>query len=207
MNQLDQNLSCPAISDSVASWTVATRLLCPWGSPRKHTGVGCHAHLQEVFLIQRSNPGFLHCRQRFYCLSHQGSPPHYTRMHVCISTLFLDPFPILSLQNIEQSSLRSTVGTCWLSIYNLYIVVCICWSQIPIFIPLSSYPLVTMSVFYTCDSIILSLNLASLLSVSQMLHFRMQICSFYINIFPRLEGGPSSGWWTIGMSLRSWLHF
>jgi len=28
-----------------------------------------------VFLIQRSNPGLLHCRQILYCLSHQGS--HY----------------------------------------------------------------------------------------------------------------------------------
>ena len=28
-----------------------------------------------VFLIQRSNPGLLYCRQILYCLSHQGS--HY----------------------------------------------------------------------------------------------------------------------------------
>ena len=27
-------------------WTVACRLLCPWDSPGKNTGVGCHALLQ-----------------------------------------------------------------------------------------------------------------------------------------------------------------
>ena len=30
-------------------WTVACRLLCPWDSPDKGTGVGCHALLQGIF--------------------------------------------------------------------------------------------------------------------------------------------------------------
>ena len=30
-------------------WTVATRLLCPWDSPGKNTGVGCHVLLQGIF--------------------------------------------------------------------------------------------------------------------------------------------------------------
>ena len=29
-----------------------TRLLCPWDSPGKNTGVGCHALLQGIFLTQ-----------------------------------------------------------------------------------------------------------------------------------------------------------
>ena len=40
----------------------------------KSTGVGCHFHLQGIFLNQGSNPGLLHCRQMLYPLSHQGSP-------------------------------------------------------------------------------------------------------------------------------------
>ena len=52
------------------------RLLCPWDSPDKNTGEGCHAVLQGFFLTQGSNPGVLHCRQILYCLSHQGSPYH-----------------------------------------------------------------------------------------------------------------------------------
>ena len=33
-----------------------TRLLCPWHSPGKNTGVGCHSLLQGIFLIQGLNP-------------------------------------------------------------------------------------------------------------------------------------------------------
>ena len=36
--------------------------------------MGCHFLLQGIFPTQGSNPGLLHCRQMFYCLSHQGSP-------------------------------------------------------------------------------------------------------------------------------------
>ena len=43
------------------------RLLCPWGSPGKDTGVGCHALLQGIFLTQGSNPSLL-------CLLHSLSP-------------------------------------------------------------------------------------------------------------------------------------
>ena len=50
------------------------RLLCPWDSPGKSTGVGCHFLLQRIYLTQGSNPGLPHCRKMFYHLSHQGSP-------------------------------------------------------------------------------------------------------------------------------------
>ena len=43
-------------------------------SPGKNTGVGCHALLQRIFPIQRSNPGLPHCREILYHLSYQGSP-------------------------------------------------------------------------------------------------------------------------------------
>ena len=36
------------------------RLLCPWVSPGKNTGVGCHALLQGIFLTLGSNPRLLH---------------------------------------------------------------------------------------------------------------------------------------------------
>ena len=48
-----------------------TRLLCPWNSPGKNTGVGCHSLLQGIFLTQGSNPCLLHCRQMLYPLSPQ----------------------------------------------------------------------------------------------------------------------------------------
>ena len=39
------------------------RLLCPWASPGKNTGVGCLCHLQGIFPTQGSNPGLLYCRR------------------------------------------------------------------------------------------------------------------------------------------------
>ena len=51
-----------------------SRLLCPWDSPGKNTGVGCHFLLQGIFLTQGPNSGLLHCTQILYCLSHQGNP-------------------------------------------------------------------------------------------------------------------------------------
>ena len=60
-------------SHSVMSDSVAPRFLCPWNSPGKNTGVGCHSLLQGIFLTQGLNPGLLHCRQTLYRLSHWRS--------------------------------------------------------------------------------------------------------------------------------------
>ena len=62
--------SCPALCDTM----YPVRLLCPWASPGKKTGVGCHALLQGIFSTQGLNPGLPHCRQILCRLSHQGSP-------------------------------------------------------------------------------------------------------------------------------------
>ena len=43
----------------VTSRTEPTRLLCPWDSPGKNTGMGCHALLQGIFPTQGSNPHLL----------------------------------------------------------------------------------------------------------------------------------------------------
>ena len=48
-----------------------TRLLCPWDSPGKNTGVGCHSLLQKTFPTQGSNPGLLHHREIPYLLSYR----------------------------------------------------------------------------------------------------------------------------------------
>ena len=60
---------CNSMDCSPPGW-----LLCPWNSPGKNTGVGCHSFLQGIFPAQGLNPGLLHCRQILFCLSHQGSP-------------------------------------------------------------------------------------------------------------------------------------
>ena len=40
---------CSCVRLFATSWTVAAGFLCPWHSPVKNTGVGCHALLQGIF--------------------------------------------------------------------------------------------------------------------------------------------------------------
>ena len=53
---------------------LSNRILCPWDSPGKITGVACHFLLQEIFPTQGSNLGLLHFRWTLYHLSHQERP-------------------------------------------------------------------------------------------------------------------------------------
>ena len=62
-----------------------SRPLCPWNSPGKNTGVGCHALLQRIFPTQGLNLYhlcLLHCRWILYPLAHLGSPL------LCISVVY-----------------------------------------------------------------------------------------------------------------------
>ena len=69
-----RSTSCSVVSYSVLPHGLQpARLLCPWDSPGKDTGVGSLSLLQGIFLTQGSNPGLLHCSWILYCLSHQGS--------------------------------------------------------------------------------------------------------------------------------------
>ena len=71
---------CETVSHSVvfdSSWPHGlepTMLFCPWNSPGKNTGVGCHFLLQGIFPTQGLNSSLPPCRQTLYQLSHQGSP-------------------------------------------------------------------------------------------------------------------------------------
>ena len=51
-----------------------TRLLCPWDSPGKNTGVSCHALLQGIFLNQGLNPRLLLCRWILYHWAPRDAP-------------------------------------------------------------------------------------------------------------------------------------
>ena len=57
----------------VTPWTVTARLLSPWNSPGKNTGMGGHSLLQGIFATQGSNQGLPNCKQTLYHLSHQES--------------------------------------------------------------------------------------------------------------------------------------
>ena len=70
------------------------RLLCPWDSPGKNTGVACHCCLQGIFLTQGSNPVLLHYRQILYSLIHKGSSAWSTRV---FCSLALHLFTLLNV--------------------------------------------------------------------------------------------------------------
>ena len=78
--------ACSVVSYSfVTPWSVAHQACCPWDSPGKNTGVGCHFLLQEIFLTQGLNPSpeSPALAGEFSILSHQGSI-HKTGTYVCV---------------------------------------------------------------------------------------------------------------------------
>ena len=59
-----ESVTRSVLSDSVQLHGLSpTRLLCPWDSPGKSTGVGCHSLLQGIFLTQGLNLDLLYCSQ------------------------------------------------------------------------------------------------------------------------------------------------
>ena len=58
------------------------RLICPWNSPGRNTGVGCHFLLHGVFPTQESNPDLPHSRQILYHLSHEGNPLYFVNTKI-----------------------------------------------------------------------------------------------------------------------------
>ena len=69
---------------------MSVRLLCPWNSHIKNTGVGCH------FLLQGSNLHPLHWQVDSLSLSHQGSQ-NYSIGSRKFLTLALNAPPVLNV--------------------------------------------------------------------------------------------------------------
>ena len=79
------SLSHSVTSDSLWPHKLqSTRLLCPWNSPGKNTGVGFHTFLQGIFPTRGWNLGLPNYGQNFYHLSHQGC------LHASPDTLHLE---------------------------------------------------------------------------------------------------------------------
>ena len=80
------------MSDSLAT-PRTTRLLCPWNSLGKNTGVGCHFLLQGIFPTLGLNPYLLHWQADSLPQSHQRSLqkialkhlPHFPFICLCLA--------------------------------------------------------------------------------------------------------------------------
>ena len=112
---------CQSISYSVVRphGLKPARLLCPWDSPGKYTGVGCHFLLQRIFPTQLINKVVIV----------PGGQWRDSVIHIHVSILPATPLSSRLPHNAEQSSLWYSVGSCWLSILNT--AVCTCPSQTP----------------------------------------------------------------------------
>ena len=74
-NSEGRRFSCLVVSSSLPPHGLSfTRLLCPWDSPGKHTGAGCHALLQGIFPTQGSNPHLLHWQAGSLASEPAGTP-------------------------------------------------------------------------------------------------------------------------------------
>ena len=83
-------VSCSVIFNSLQSHSLyPTILLCPWNSPGKNTRLGCHSLLQEIFLIQGSILGLLHCRRITVWATREAHDFKYSSLHVFIISLRL----------------------------------------------------------------------------------------------------------------------
>ena len=101
------------LSNSVRSHELQTsRCLCPWDSPGKNTGVGCHALLQGIFLTLGSNPcllPLLHWQASSLSLVLPRKPYYTTTtttivivIEVCTEIHTNQPFPVWGL-NLQWS--------------------------------------------------------------------------------------------------------
>ena len=96
-------LSHSVLSDSLWPFGLEpARLLCPWNSTGKPTGVGCHFLLQGIFATRGLNLCrlcLLHCSRILYPLSHQESPNYKVKTHI--------PTTLVKIDNIVSVYSRS----------------------------------------------------------------------------------------------------
>ena len=99
------------------------RLLCPWDSPGKNTGVGCHALLQGIFPTQGSNPYLQHYRRILYCwvtrkAHNQGYLCfiywHFLKRALSLLPIFSYLLSMLTSNNQKQTQLSLAMTKCHL---------------------------------------------------------------------------------------------
>ena len=94
-NFTNMTLACVHAVTSVVSNSLQphglwpTKLLCPWDSPGKNTGVGCYALLQGIFPtqgIEPESPVVPALQADSSLLSHQGSPHRMDMQAIILSS-------------------------------------------------------------------------------------------------------------------------
>ena len=78
-----------SLSDSLPHGLWTARLLCPWNSPGKNTGVGSHFLLQGIFPTHRLNPRLLLEQADSLPLTHSPVKPHTFIYLLTVSVLLI----------------------------------------------------------------------------------------------------------------------
>ena len=86
-----------------------TRLFCPWDSPGKNTGVGCHALLRGTFPTQGWNPRLL-CLLHWQASSLSLAPPGKLEYQVLISNKFQ-----VAVAGNSHRQRDALIDNCWCS--------------------------------------------------------------------------------------------
>ena len=119
-NQQIEKWSHSLVSDSLWPHGLQpTRLLHLWDFPGKSTGVCCHFLLQGIFPSQGSNPGFPHCRQMLYPLSHQGSQSANWYSYYSYNCILI-AFQILWHYSIEEGRVYALFPWTWVGLWLLW---------------------------------------------------------------------------------------
>ena len=116
----------------------AARLPCPWDSQGKNTGVGYHALLQGIFLIQRLNLHLLHLltlAARFFTTSNpwealssstRGKWDHFI-IWICIDIIISKNEYIFSTKSFAFVFLCIFLNLFFFVFLFLWIAVCVLW--------------------------------------------------------------------------------
>ena len=67
---------CECMLSHAQLFTTPWAAACPWDSPGKNTGAGCHFLLQGIFLTQGSNPRLLHWQILYHCTTWEALTCH-----------------------------------------------------------------------------------------------------------------------------------
>ena len=110
-------LVASVVSDSLwppGPWPA--RLLCPWDSPGKNTGVGCQNLLQGIFLTQVLNPSLLHWQAGSLPLVPPGKSsgrPWLLAKHLCPEEGPRDLISSISRLGTQPDASSSQGGPAW----------------------------------------------------------------------------------------------
>ena len=97
--------SCPTLWDPM-DWNSPGSSVCPWNSPGKNTGVGCHSLLQGIFLTQGLNLGLL---QAVSLLSELQKNP--VQLNMCQIRYIHDQYPSVPPPLISRSHPRDPLNS------------------------------------------------------------------------------------------------